>query len=230
MLTPFISHISPVVIPDFVGVGYQCRFDPTLFTAQSAQQLDVEFPESLHRAVTKRQAEFIAGRYLAKRCLAALGGRETQVGIGQHRAPLWPEGMTGSISHSNNHAVCIVQPLEIAEQGIGIDIEQRMSDSTANSVKSTIINDAEYNLIMNHYVSFAEGLTAVFSAKESLFKALYPQVKAYFDFLDAEVVAMGRENLTLVLRKRLTANLSAGSAFTVHLQQEEEMVQAFTQS
>lgn len=230
MKTPYISHVTPVALPDFSGVGYQCSFDPALYTADSAHQLGVVLPDSLQKAVVKRQAEYIAGRYLAKRCLTALGCNETHVGISQQRAPLWPKGMMGSISHTNNRAICIVQSCEVADQGIGIDIEQCLTDSTATSIKSTIINDAEYTLIMNHYVDFAQGLAVVFSAKESLFKALYPQVKAYFDFLDAEVVAMGRENLTLVLRKNLTPNLAAGCAFTVHIQHQSTMIRTFTQS
>ncbi len=226
----YLSHLTPVALPYFSGVSYQCSFDPALYTANSAHQLGIVLPTSLQKAVVKRQAEYIAGRYLAKKCLNELGYNETHVGISKQRAPLWPKKVTGSISHSNNNAICIVQPLEMIEQGIGIDIERIMTDSTAASIKSTIINNEEYMLIINRYVNFAQGLTVVFSAKESLYKALYPQVRTYFDFLDAEVVALRSDCLTLVLRKDLTEKLTVGSAFMVHVQHGTTMVRTYVQS
>ncbi|WP_369826497.1 4'-phosphopantetheinyl transferase superfamily protein [Chromobacterium sp. ATCC 53434] len=46
----------------------------------------------------------------------------------------------------------------------------------------------------------------VFSAKESVFKCLYPQVGKYFDFLDVEIVALDARNRAF--RFRVLADLS----------------------
>ncbi|MGF1793459.1 4'-phosphopantetheinyl transferase superfamily protein [Photobacterium profundum] len=230
MNPPYISQLIPVVLPDFSGVCFQCEFDPEFYTIEAPRQLGIILPETLHSAVKKRQAEYVAGRYLAKRCLSALGGTESDVGISQHRAPLWPKGMIGSISHSSNKAICVLRQCDLPEQGIGIDIEQCLADSTATSIKNTIINEAEQALITKHDVDFSTGLTVIFSAKESLFKALFPQVRAYFDFLDAEVITMERDNLTIMLKRTLTPTLSAGCKFTVQIYKQNMMIRTFTQS
>jgi len=230
MNLPYISQVIPIVLPDFSGVCFQCEFDPELYTIEAPRQLGIVLPETLHSAVKKRQAEYVAGRYLAKRCLSALGGTEADVGISQHRAPLWPKGMIGSISHSSNKAICVVKQCDLPEQGIGIDIEQCLTDSIATSIKKTIINEAEQALLIKQDTDFSTGLTLVFSAKESLFKALYPQVRAYFDFLDAEVIAIERDNLTIMLKRTLTSTLSVGCKFTVQIHRQNMMVRTFTQS
>ncbi|MGF1877965.1 4'-phosphopantetheinyl transferase superfamily protein [Photobacterium frigidiphilum] len=230
MNPPYISQVMPVVLPNFSGVCFQCEFDPELYTIEAPRQLGIILPETLHGAVKKRQAEYVAGRYLAKRCLVALGRAEADVGISQHRAPLWPKEIIGSISHSSNKAICVLNQCDLPEQGIGIDIEQCLTDGTAMSIKNTIINEAEQALITKHDIDFSTGLTVVFSAKESLFKALFPQVRAYFDFLDAEVIAMERDNLTIMLKKTLASTLSVGCKFTVQIHKQNMMVRTFTQS
>lgn len=54
-------------------------------------------------------------------------------------------------------------------------------------------------------LSRAEVLTVAFSAKESLYKALYPQVRRFFHFTDAEGHALDPAGGRLALR--LLANL-----------------------
>ncbi|SUI55146.1 Uncharacterised protein [Serratia marcescens] len=70
--------------------------------------------------------------------------------------------------------------------------------------------------MLRETLPFNELLTLTFSAKESLFKALYPQVRCYFDFLDARMVAVDtqRQTFVLALLKTLTPNCppAAGSA------------------
>lgn len=59
-------------------------------------------------------------------------------------------------------------------------------------------------------------LTLAFSAKESLFKTLYPQVRCYFDFLDARMTAVDvqRQTFVLELLKTLTPHCPADRRFS----------------
>jgi len=225
----YISNVVPVALPDFSGFCYHCEFDSTRFTPEAALRLGIDIPKSLHRAVVKRKAEYVAGRYLAKLCLAELGIDSTVVTISQQRAPKWPEGVMGSISHSNTKAICVIQQQHNSWQGLGIDIEQRLTDTTAQSIKNTITNETEQALIQVYCSDFSEGLTVIFSAKESLFKALYPQVNAYFDFLDAEVTAMVGDAITLTLNKDLTPRLSSGCQFNVQFCVQGTEIMTFLQ-
>lgn len=66
---------------------------------------------------------------------------------------------------------------------LGIDLEKKLSKECVIEIKSSIISLDEENLILKSKLSFEDAFTLIFSAKESLFKALYPSVRAYFDFL-----------------------------------------------
>ena len=69
---------------------------------------------------------------------------------------------------------------------------------------------------------FALALTLVFSAKESLFKALFPQVQARMGFDCARVTKLDDKTLTLALTRQL-AGFEEGTAF-LHWQQHGEQV------
>ena len=70
---------------------------------------------------------------------------------------------------------------------------------------------------------FALALTLVFSAKESLFKALFPQVQAWMGFDSARVTMLDDKTLTLALTRQL-AGFEEGTAFRLHWQQHGEQV------
>ncbi|MEW9905918.1 MAG: hypothetical protein AB2990_00800 [Candidatus Symbiodolus clandestinus] len=48
-------------------------------------------------AVPKRQAEYLAGRYLSRLLFTEQGLNLIQIPSGAHRQPLWPIGWLGSI-------------------------------------------------------------------------------------------------------------------------------------
>ena len=58
-------------------------------------------------------------------------------------------------------------------------------------------------------------LTLLFSAKESLFKALYPALQRDFDFMAAELAALAQaeRRFTLRLTVTLSAHFKAGDCF-----------------
>jgi 4'-phosphopantetheinyl transferase EntD len=58
-------------------------------------------------------------------------------------------------------------------------------------------------------LSFTDAFTLVFSAKESLFKALHPEVNFYFDFSAAELISLCNKTnqFELVLLQDLTSKL-----------------------
>ena len=58
-------------------------------------------------------------------------------------------------------------------------------------------------------------IALMFSAKESLFKALYPQVGVYFDYLDAEIVQVDSGYVELRLLKALNNTFSKGDSFRI---------------
>lgn len=220
-LPPFISAIEDIALlpdaPDVLIAG--CRFDVMRYSDDDYARYGVPFPEQIQLAVNRRKAEFLAGRVVAKSLLARLGYPQILPGMSDDRAPAWPAGTIGAITHSGDVALCALKRLPVMAEGrlcgIGIDTETIMAPEMAQAVWRGTINSHEYQILQACSLPFPELLTLVFSAKESLFKALYPVVLQYFDFLDAELISLditsGR--FTLQLRVDLADNVIAGMQF-----------------
>ncbi len=163
-----------------------CQFDQSLYSEDSANKYEVYLPEKLESAVTKRKAEYIAGRYCAIQSLKTLGTPAPQdISTNENRSPNWPEGYIGSITHSKGFASAAISEKKYI-RAIGIDSELLIKERTASNVHSHVLTENEKhddNLWITG--NFREYLTLVFSAKESIYKCLNPLVNQFFDFRDA---------------------------------------------
>lgn len=134
-------------------------------------------PEGAHlaQAVQKRRQEFAAGRDAAHRAMEALGLPAAPIPVGEDRAPTWPEGPTGSISHSNTLAAAAVttQPL-----WLGIDVEP--DEDLPEDVLPTVCSAREVARIEGGETLRLAKL--IFSAKEAAFKAQYAASGAMLGF------------------------------------------------
>jgi enterobactin synthetase component D / holo-[acyl-carrier protein] synthase len=151
----------------------------------------IPVPSTLETAVPKRRTQFRGGRYCAIKAMEALRGSwEVQhVGRSANGVPLWPDGVVGSITHTDDFASAAVARTGDA-MAVGIDTERIMSESQARSVGCIIAWPDEVSHVRTAGFSRLEALTLVFSAKESIFKCLYPIVSSYFDFCDVRITAV----------------------------------------
>ncbi|WP_171353126.1 4'-phosphopantetheinyl transferase family protein [Vibrio coralliilyticus] len=164
----------------------------------------ISLPSSLDRAVLSRQCEFLAGRACVQKAMSLLGAIKTvQPLIGAYREPLWPDGYHGSITHSATLAVSLVTTHQY--YFIGIDRQEWLPDTLAHSLAPDILGDNEYKWF-THFPDYREFVTTVFSAKESLFKAMFPSIQRYVDFSVAELIAVDTQQG--ILRLELTQTLS----------------------
>lgn len=177
----FITNVKFLSPPLFVNLSIlQCNYSVTNYANELFSQLEIYCPINIIKAMPKRKAEYLAGRYLCRLLLLSYGLPPLDIPIGKDRQPLWPEGWVGSISHSGNAAICCLIH-RTQNQLIGIDIENWIARSTALDISSSIINSHEY-VLLSPLRTFEKIVTLAFSAKESLFKALYPVVGRYFYF------------------------------------------------
>lgn len=147
----------------------------------------------------------------------ALGHPKFDLLPAKNKSPRWPIGVQGSISHHHNLAVCIGWQSPATEQGdLGIDIESITDPPLALKLWRSIVSPAEKKFLETLSLPFFTSLTLVFSAKESLYKALFPMVKHYFDFLDARVVGFTNTFLALELLVTLSTHIRAGMVFNCH--------------
>lgn len=184
-------------------------FDPATFT--DADLLWLPHHAQLADAGRKRKADHLAGRIAAAHALPD----HTVPAIGPSGEPLWPDGISGSITHSGTQAMAVV--VRDRHALIGIDCETILPENEAREIKDGIIDAQEERVLSHSGYPFALALTLVFSAKESLFKALFPQVQAYMGFDSARVILLDDNTLTLALTRQLSG-FNEGTAFTLHWQ------------
>lgn len=204
---PLLSAFEAVQLGDIHPV-IQCQFHVERWSPQMAEYHGIEIPDHMQGAVPKRLAEFVAGRALARRLLADYGCDAPVAHSATERMPLWPQGFVGSITHSTGIAASCVLP-RTESAGVGIDIEHWVVKKTAKELASSIWRPAEAEICTQQIWNQSEALTLVFSAKESLFKALYPQCRTFFDFFGAAVVDVCGSRSAGQLKLILTLNLSS---------------------
>lgn len=216
----FFTSIARVLPDDENSLPYfLARFRMGLFSPELFHQHGIDFPPHIRNSVIKRQAEFIAGRICARSILDAYGLGGHVVAVGKHREPLWPDGFVGSITHSNHYAAAIACPASDV-LGIGIDIETVITDEARQAMMELVVSADETAYLRGNTgaLSFDQLLTLVFSAKESFFKAAFPQVKAYFDFDAVQVFAIDQARQLVRLRcvQDLCAGLQQGQEHQAH--------------
>ncbi|MCT9826294.1 4'-phosphopantetheinyl transferase family protein [Pseudomonas veronii] len=202
--TPLDAH-WPLPDPLPGTVLLSTRFDPALLIAGDFQRSAVPPPASIQRSVAKRQAEFLAGRLCARAALQQLDNLDCVPAIGEDRAPVWPPHISGSITHSSGHAAAIVGH-KAQWRGLGMDLENVLSLERAERLAGEILTADELQRMARlPREQHAKLVTLTFSAKESLFKALYPIVQKRFYFEHAEVVEWSEHGQ---MRLRLLTELS----------------------
>src|SRR3979409_1002599 len=70
------------------------------FALPLSAEVRSRLPQALRHATQKRQREFLAGRWCAEEALQCLGAGSTHVAMAKDRAPIWPDGVVGSITHT----------------------------------------------------------------------------------------------------------------------------------
>lgn len=168
----------------------------------------------LARAVMSRKAEHLAGRMAAVYALRHAGGPAMPPGIGAHREPLWPSGFTGSISHAGHLALAAVKPTSERFSSLGIDYQPLLTDNDAHKLADGVLFGDERARLQATSVPFHLAFSQLFSAKESLFKALFPAVQTWFGFECAQMVALAPESITLELSCSL-GPFPTGARFTL---------------
>lgn len=152
------------------------------------QLLNVERPCAEGRG-RRRREEFSSGRYCARRAMAARGMPLGAVLIGASRSPVWPAGTCGSLTHSRQLAGAAVSD---SLSGLGLDIEHfgRLSVRAAER----ILTEPESQALHALAPDFLRLATIVFSAKESVYKAIYPIAGLYVGYREVQITLSLQES------------------------------------
>ncbi|MEX0603703.1 MAG: 4'-phosphopantetheinyl transferase superfamily protein [Marinobacter sp.] len=172
-------------------------------------------PSELTDAADKRKTEYLVGRICAREAVKRITGHASAPSLGADRAPCWPEGITGSVTHSHGRAAAIGASNQ-HYLSLGLDAEVVLSDSRATKLVQKILTSSERQRFQLDLAQRPGHLTTLaFSVKESLFKALYPLTRKRFYFEDAELLEWNEPGLATVrLLTDLSGDWRAGQQLT----------------
>jgi enterobactin synthetase component D len=196
---------NPNVLPSFAR-QFSLRLEAMGALGPGAAFDAIDVPDELRAAVPQRQRQFRAGRFCAMRALEALApGRrfETLPRTGSG-APAWPDGITGSITHTGDFVSAAVA-LTRDVRAMGIDSERLIAGAQMDHVATAVASPAELGCVTTGWTR-AEAITFVFSAKESIFKCLHRLVGRMFDYHDVRIASVNAVAGTF--RARLVTSLS----------------------
>jgi enterobactin synthetase component D len=178
-------------------------------------------PQSLSNASLKRRNEFLAGRYCAKKACEYIGYSLDDLPIDKSRSPKWPEGIVGSITHTSDIAACLVGKSDL-HFGIGIDIEPLISRQIFDDLKSIVLTKKEDGL---HTILERDQFhTLIYSAKESIYKSIYPIVGRIVDFHEVNCTKVFSTSAIFEFNAALSKELCGYSNIRVHYLIEKELV------
>lgn len=200
-------------------------YDPAFYHDSLFTDYALPFPAHLSKAVPKRRAEYLASRLCVRDALTHFGFTDFVLANDADRAPIWPEGITGSLSHTRT---CISLLLAKSSAGklLGVDCEEIMQPAAAVEMRDMIINEREAAVLQASSLPFATALTAAFSLKESLYKALFPVFRQFMNFDEAEITACetNMAGVTLRLTRALSPEFAVGRLFTGSVMLQEKQL------
>jgi 4'-phosphopantetheinyl transferase EntD len=152
-------------------------------------ELSPEEAATVPRAQRDRLLEFRAGRHCAREALGELGVHGVSILRAEDRAPLWPDGVVGSITHSRarNRGWCAAAVARSSDvQSIGIDGE--LDEPLERKLWPRILLPSEQAFIETR-AEAEHGYLAklIFSAKEATYKCQYPVSREFLEFADVEL-------------------------------------------
>ncbi|RLA43068.1 MAG: 4'-phosphopantetheinyl transferase [Gammaproteobacteria bacterium] len=200
-----------------------CRYSADRYAQEQFKRYGVQPPTFLERAQPKRAVEYLAGRYCAQRALQTLMGCEIPVGAYADRSPQWPEFVVGSITHSDNYAAAMV-----ARKGhyssIGIDCEPVFDSRAHKRLEANILSPVELERVDASPADRQQLITIIFSAKESIYKAIYPLTRRFMGFHDCEFLSVDNKMVFFTPSAALASGEGSEVLIVVHYVLQAQMV------
>jgi 4'-phosphopantetheinyl transferase EntD len=171
-----MSNLRRLLAPDIeiVEASHE-MWDAPLTAAES---------ELVRNAVPRRSREFRAGRAAARVALQRLGISAWNLASDEHRRPLWPAGVVGSITHCQAYcAVAVARRHRYL--GIGIDAEE--ATPLPPELLRVVCTERELEGLRARGDHAGLCAKLIFCAKEAFYKVYSPAVDRSLEFADVDV-------------------------------------------
>ncbi len=198
------------------------RYDINHYSDNLYSAFHIDQPPQLEQWVTKRKAQFLAGRVAARESLRTIGSTDTIIPSGLKREPIWPKKLLGSISHASGFSVASVMRHEaLSTYGTGLDVQEILTSKEIKSIKKATLTTRDQIFFEKKVKGLSDNqlLTLIFSAKESFFKAVYKNIGQYFDFdvISVKDLDVESQKMTLVSETTLSNEITINNEYSVFL-------------
>jgi 4'-phosphopantetheinyl transferase EntD len=172
-----VSMISTLVPASASAEMFSDAPESTMFSAEA---------DAVAGAVAERRREFGTVRYCARTALRQLGVPPVPILPGADRAPRWPAGVVGSMTHCAGYRAAVVARSRQLH-GVGIDAEPHVA--LPADMRDLVLRDEEHARLLT--LAGAEPGRhwdrIVFCAKEAVYKAWFPLTGRWLDFHDVSI-------------------------------------------
>ena len=164
--------------PFHKNIGFSCQSNSTYDETKIFEQ---EWQLLSPKAVNKRKYQFFLGRLAAHKAMEQLNIKPSPVLKGNDNEPVWPPGLTGSITHTKNTAIAAVAKKKDNISGVGVDIE-KITRKISWGIIDKICLPSEKVWVEQISQKSNIRLFMIFSAKETVYKTFFPIYKTFFGF------------------------------------------------
>ena len=197
---------------------YEASFIVSELSASVFSEHSISLPDRFENMVPKRRCEYLVSRLCARQALADIGcTQNTDIRNNSDRSPAWPDGFTGSFTHTTTRAAaCVARSDQV--RSIGLDIEPVVSSELYKKLYQEVLTPEDMVLsarVTGEKLTTEAFFTLVFSAKETLFKAIYKDVGYIFGFEVATVTDIRQDTLTIRLNQTLSDVWPQGSLINI---------------
>lgn len=141
---------------------------------------------AVRTAVPKRRQEFLLGRRVARAALRELGVEPAPIPVGASRAPRWPAGVVGSITHCPDFVgAAVARTTALSAVGFDAEVAAPLPAELLRYVCRA--GELERSGVLSP-LSPADHAALIFSAKEAVYKCVSHSSPIVLDFLDVTIV------------------------------------------
>jgi 4'-phosphopantetheinyl transferase EntD len=164
---------NPAALSEELAGLFSAEVVAACLSAAAPQELLTEQELScVSHCASERIQQFTAGRLCARRALESLGIIGFSLLPARDRQPLWPTGVTGSITHTTGYAAAVVGRQGVL-RSLGIDSEVMVDVHAALWPGITAPSELERLRALPESLARVQA-AVLFAAKEAFYKSQFP--------------------------------------------------------
>ncbi|MCX2163015.1 4'-phosphopantetheinyl transferase superfamily protein [Corynebacterium auriscanis] len=178
--------VAPIIPDLMLPSGTRCvELHSSSQDLSRFHNLSSEEQQLVENAVDRRKADFGDSRWCAHEAMRPIV-EDQPIMRGVRGMPLFPEGVAGSLTHTEGFRAAIVGRSQ-RWRSLGIDAEpaRDLPEGVLHAIASQRERRRLRGLAVHHGVDCAD--TVLFSAKEATYKAWFPLTHRFLDFDQADI-------------------------------------------